>query len=139
MSEKLISSQQAQEIGLMLNRSLCSWIFTSNDTTKIHDALKLKFNIANINQLKESQYYEALELIELIKIRMLKVTAIISDFKTHALRDNLLGSAPLPTAIVKQYRAQLDELPPIINWAQMVQDLETAKQAGKQALEVCHA
>jgi hypothetical protein len=69
-------------------------------------------------------------------MQVMKITVVINDLKEHSFRQCILGGAPLTSIMVRKYRAQLDDLPPIINWAQMQADLDTAKKAAKAALEV---
>lgn len=134
-----ITPAQVTELKNLLQFSCTSWVFSSSDTRKVVEALKHQFNIVNLADIDEDQYYEVLDFIEVVRMRVMKITVVINDLKEHSFRQCILGGAPLTGILVRKYRAQLDELPPIINWAQMQVDLDTAKQAAKAALEVSHA
>ncbi len=133
-----ITAQQVAEIKNLLKFSCASWVFSSSDMNKVYETIKHQFNVATIGDLDEDQYYEVLEYLETVRMQVMKITVILNDLKEHSFRHCLLGGAPLTSIIVRKYRAQLDELPPVVNWAKMVQDLDTAKQAAKAALEAAH-
>lgn len=132
-----ISPQQVQELSRLI--SLChTWVFNGDEVRMLKEAIRQQFNIQRLEDLNDDQFYEVLDFAERVQMQVMKATVIINDFKQHAFKQCILGGAPFTTAIARKYREQLDILPPIINWAQMVQDLDTAKQAAKAALEVSH-
>ncbi len=134
-----ITTAQVTELKNLLHHSCTSWVFSSADTRKIVEALKHQFNIVNLADIDEDQYYEVMDFIDTVRMQIMKITVVINDLKEHSFRQCILGGAPLTGILVRKYRAQLDDLPPIINWAQMQADLDTVKKAAKAALEVSHA
>ena len=132
-----ITPQQVQEISRLI--ALCNtWVFNGDEVRMIKEAIRHKFNIHALEDLDQDLFYDVLDFAERVQMQIMKATVIINDFKQHAFKQCIMGGAPLTTAIAKKYRQQLDALPPVINWAQMMQDLETAKQAAKAALEAAH-
>lgn len=132
-----ITPQQVQEISRLI--ALCNTlVFNGDEVRMIKEAIRHQFNIHTLEDLDQDLFYDVLDFAERVQMQVMKATVIINDFKQHAFKQCILGGAPFTTAIARKYREQLDTLPPIINWAQMVQDLDTAKQAGKKAVEVSH-
>lgn len=132
-----ITPQQVQEISRLI--ALCNtWVFNGDEVRMIKEAIRHQFNIHTLEDLDQDLFYDVLDFAERVQMQIMKATVIINDFKQHAFKQCIMGGAPLTTAIAKKYRQQLDALPPIINWAQMMQALETAKAAGKKAVEVSH-
>lgn len=132
-----ITPQQVQEISRLI--ALCNtWVFNGDEVRMIKEAIRHQFNIHALEDLDQDLFYDVLDFAERVQIQIMKATVIINDFKQHAFKQCIMGGAPLTTAIAKKYRQQLDALPPVINWAQMMQALETAKAAGKKAVEVSH-
>ncbi len=132
-----ITPQQVQEISRLI--ALCNtWVFNGDEVRMIKEAIRHQFNIHTLEDLDQDLFYDVLDFAERVQIQIMKATVIINDFKQHAFKQCIMGGAPLTTAIAKKYRQQLDALPPVINWAQMMQALETAKAAGKKAVEVSH-
>lgn len=113
-------------------------MFNGDEVRMIKEAIRHQFNIHTLEDLDQDLFYDVLDFAERVQIQIMKATVIINDFKQHAFKQCIMGGAPLTTAIAKKYRQQLDALPPVINWAQMMQALETAKAAGKKAVEVSH-
>lgn len=133
-----ITQQQVQELANLIHFSTATWVFSGSETRMVQEAIRQRFNIQTLTDLEQDDFYDVLEFVETVKIQMMKITVIINDFKQHSFKQCVLGGAPLTTAIARKYRQQLDALPPIINWAQMVKDLDTAKAAAKAAMEVSH-
>ncbi len=137
-----ISARQVAEIKNIIGFWCKTWVFCSSDIKKLYEAVKHKFNVVSIDDIEADQYSEVLEFLTLIQSQMTSITKIMSDFKDYSFSECILGGAPLTVSTIRKYRSQLDELPPLINWAQMVQDLDTGKQAAKQAakaaLEAAH-
>lgn len=132
-----ITPQQVQEISRLI--ALCNtWVFNGDEVRMIKEAIRHQFNIHTLEDLDQDLFYDVLDFAERVQMQIMKATVIINDFKQHAFKQCIMGGAPLTTAIAKKYRQQLDALPPVINWAQMMQALETAKAAGKKAVEVSH-
>jgi len=132
-----ITPQQVQEISRLI--AICNtWVFNGDEVRMIKEAIRHQFNIHTLEDLDQDLFYDVLDFAERVQMQIMKATVIINDFKQHAFKQCIMGGAPLTTAIAKKYRQQLDELPPVINWAQMMQALETAKAAGKKAVEVSH-
>ncbi|MCL5796161.1 MAG: hypothetical protein M1579_01505 [Gammaproteobacteria bacterium] len=132
-----ITPQQVQEISRLI--ALCNtWVFNGDEVRMIKEAIRHQFNIHALEDLDQDLFYDVLDFAERVQMQIMKATVIINDFKQHAFKQCIMGGAPLTTAIAKKYRQQLDALPPVINWAQMMQALETAKAAGKKAVEVSH-
>jgi hypothetical protein len=132
-----ITPQQVQEISRLI--ALCNtWVFNGDEVRMIKEAIRHQFNIHTLEDLDQDLFYDVLDFAERVQIQIMKSTVIINDFKQHAFKQCIMGGAPLTTAIAKKYRQQLDALPPVINWAQMMQALATAKAAGKKAVEVSH-
>lgn len=132
-----ITPQQVQEISRLI--VLCNtWVFNGDEVRMIKEAIRHQFNIHALEDLDQDLFYDVLDFAERVQMQIMKATVIINDFKQHAFKQCIMGGAPLTTAIAKKYRQQLDALPPVINWAQMMQALETAKAAGKKAVEVSH-
>lgn len=132
-----ITPQQVQEISRLI--ALCNtWVFNGDEVRMIKEAIRHQFNIHALEELDQDLFYDVLDFAERVQMQIMKSTVIINDFKQHAFKQCIMGGAPLTTAIAKKYRQQLDALPPVINWAQMMQALETAKAAGKKAVEVSH-
>lgn len=132
-----ITPQQVQEISRLI--ALCNtWVFNGDEVRMIKEAIRHQFNIHVLEDLDQDLFYDVLDFAERVQMQIMKATVIINDFKQHAFKQCIMGGAPLTTAIAKKYRQQLDALPPVINWAQMMQALETAKAAGKKAVEVSH-
>lgn len=132
-----ITPQQVQEIYRLI--ALCNtWVFNGDEVRMIKEAIRHQFNIHALEDLDQDLFYDVLDFAERVQMQIMKATVIINDFKQHAFKQCIMGGAPLTTAIAKKYRQQLDALPPVINWAQMMQALETAKAAGKKAVEVSH-
>lgn len=132
-----ITQQQVQEISRLI--AMCNtWAFDGDEVRMIKEAIRHQFNIHTLEDLDQDLFYDVLDFAERVQIQIMKATVIINDFKQHAFKQCIMGGAPLTTAIAKKYRQQLDALPPVINWAQMMQALETAKAAGKKAVEVSH-
>mgnify|MGYP004704271207 CR=1 FL=1 len=126
-----ITPQQVQEITRLI--SLCNtWVFNGDEVRMIKEAIRHQFNIHTLEDLDQDLFYDVLDFAERVQMQIMKATVIINDFKQHAFKQCIMGGAPLTTAIAKKYRQQLDALPPVINWAQMMQALETAKAAGKK-------
>lgn len=138
VSRPKLTKEQANEIANLINFATGTWVFGHSETRMIVEAIRHKYNVLNLTDVYQEDYYDVLEFVETVKIQMMKITVIINDFKQHAFKQCIMGGAPLTTAIAKKYRQQLDALPPVINWAQMMQALETAKAAGKKAVEVSH-
>ena len=133
-----ITPQQVQEISRLI--ALCNtWVFNGDEVRMIKEAIRHQFNIHTLEELDQDLFYDVLDFAERVQMQIMKATVIINDFKQHAFKQCIMGGAPLTTAIAKKYRQQLDALPPVINWAKMMQALETAKAAGKKAVEVSHA
>ena len=132
-----ITPQQVQEISRLI--ALCNtWVFNGDEVRMIKEAIRHQFNIHTLEELDQDLFYDVLDFAERVQMQIMKATVIINDFKQHAFKQCIMGGAPLTTAIAKKYRQQLDALPPVINWAKMMQALETAKAAGKKAVEVSH-
>ncbi len=132
-----ITAQQVQELSRLLN--MCNtWAFNDADNRIIKEAIRHNFNIQRLDDLESDQFYDVLDFAERVQMQVMKVTAIINDFKQHAFKQCIMGGAPFTSGIARRYREQFDELPPVVNWAQMVKDLDTAKKAAKAALEAAH-
>lgn len=132
-----ITPQQVQEISRLI--ALCNtWVFNGDEVRMIKEAIRHQFNIHTLEDLDQDLFYDVLDFAERVQMQIMKATVIINDFKQHAFKQCIMGGAPLTTSIAKKYRQQLDALPPVINWAKMMQALETAKAAGKKAVEVSH-
>lgn len=132
-----ITADQAQQISRLI--AMCNtWAFDGDEVRMIKEAIRHQFNIHALEDLDQDLFYDVLDFAERVQMQIMKATVIINDFKQHAFKQCIMGGAPLTTAIAKKYRQQLDALPPVINWAQMMQAIETAKAAGKKAVEVSH-
>lgn len=133
-----ITQQQVQELSHVIGNCTNTWVFGNDETRMVKEAIRHQFNITNLEELEDDQFYDLLDFAERVQMQVTKATVIINDFKQHAFKQCIIGGAPFTASIAKKYRQQLDALPPVVNWAQMVQDLDNAKAAGKKAVEVSH-
>ena len=117
---------------------MMGWCYDSGDKRAFVNAIRIKFNVRNISELPAEDFSSIMSLIYELMNRSFMLLKILGEFKQYAIKEVVMGGAPFTQTVINDYKKQFDALPKAINWAQMVQDIDTAKQAGKAALAVDH-
>jgi hypothetical protein len=90
------------------------------------NGIRIKYNIQSLAHLPADKFDEAMQFAVQAKKKAYQCMDGIAELKTMLIKDVIMGGAPYTPVLVRQYRKAFGELPPVINWVTMHQQLMAA-------------
>jgi phage anti-repressor protein len=126
MPSQVISNSQYYELRNACNDAMIGWCYSSDDAEKLMNGIRVKFNVQSLAHLPADKFDEALTFAKQAQNVARQCMDGIAELKTILIKDVIMGGAPYTPVLVRQYRKAFGELPPVINWVTMQQQLLAA-------------
>jgi hypothetical protein len=121
-----ISNAQYYELRNACNDAMIGWCYSSDDAEKLMNGIRVKFNVQSLAHLPADKFDEALTFAKQAQNVARQCMDGIAEVKNMLIKDIIMGGAPYTPVLVRQYRKAFGELPPVINWVTMQQQLLAA-------------
>jgi phage anti-repressor protein len=126
MPSQVISNSQYYELRNACNDAMIGWCYSSEDAEKLMNGIRVKFNVQSLANLPADKFDEALAFAKQAQNVARQCMDGIAELKNMLIKDVIMGGAPYTPVLVRQYRKAFGELPPVINWVTMQQQLLAA-------------
>jgi phage anti-repressor protein len=126
MPSQVISNAQYYELRNACNRAIVGWCFQQSDVDMLMNAIRVHYNIQSLQHLPADKFDEAMAIVDRAKQAANQCLAGIAEIKDYLVKDVICGGAPYTPVIVRKYKQQFGELPAVIDWAKMQQQLMAA-------------
>lgn len=126
MPAQVISVAQQVQLRNACTRALAGWCYQHADEDKLINSLRIKYNIQHLQHLPADKFDEAMAFVEKTNQIAYQCLLGLTELKDYFVKEVIMGGAPYTPVLVRQYKKRFGELPPVINWAQMQQQLIAA-------------
>jgi hypothetical protein len=126
MPSQVISVAQQVQLRNACTRALAGWCYQHADEDKLINSLRIKYNIQHLQHLPADKFDEAMAFVEKTNQIAYQCLLGLTELKDYFVKEVIMGGAPYTPVLVRQYKKRFGELPPVINWTQMQQQLMAA-------------
>jgi phage anti-repressor protein len=126
MPSQVISVAQQVQLRNACTRALAGWCYQHADEDKLINSLRIKYNIQHLQHLPADKFDEAMAFVEKTSQIAYQCLLGLTELKDYFVKEVIMGGAPYTPVLVRQYKKRFGELPPVINWTQMQQQLIAA-------------
>ncbi len=123
MPAQTISDKQYYQIRNACKDAMIGWCYGSDDAEKLINGIRVKYNVQSIAHLPADKFDEAMQFATQAKQASYQCLCGLGEVKDFLIKEVIMGGAPYTPVLVRQYRKTFGELPPVINWVAMQQQL----------------